>query len=146
MREGYGNLLNFLFIIHLLVNLFIVFIGSDVDFNELAELTDGFSGSDLRELCRLVLMIPMQEAYRKLSQSSSLNNNNSDAVDRKKLRKGLAKRLVCHSDFVLKIEELVKARIGRDNDSIMGSSMDGKNRVFEAWMEEAKQALHNLQT
>jgi len=36
---------------------------SDVDFNRLADLTDKYSGSDLKEICRVAVYVPVHELY-----------------------------------------------------------------------------------
>ena len=41
-------------------------LASDVNIARIAELCYGFSGSELKELCRTALMIPIQERYREI--------------------------------------------------------------------------------
>jgi SpoVK/Ycf46/Vps4 family AAA+-type ATPase len=38
----------------------------------LAELTEGFSGSDLREMCRNAAMVPVREYMRGAAESSEI--------------------------------------------------------------------------
>ncbi|XP_017860363.1 PREDICTED: ATPase family AAA domain-containing protein 1 [Drosophila arizonae] len=53
----------------------------NVDFNRLAKLTNGFSGSDLREMCRNASVYRMRQFMRandKPEKSSNLANSNTD--------------------------------------------------------------------
>lgn len=50
----------------------------DVDFNHLAKLTNGFSGSDLRELCRNASVYRVRHLVNKRMQNNSQPNSISD--------------------------------------------------------------------
>jgi SpoVK/Ycf46/Vps4 family AAA+-type ATPase len=51
------------------------------DINELAKKTDRFSNSDLKELCRNAVMVPVREAIRKLNLRGDI-----DKIDVNSLR------------------------------------------------------------
>jgi SpoVK/Ycf46/Vps4 family AAA+-type ATPase len=40
------------------------------DFEQLAKYTDGYSNSDLKELCRNAVMVPVRESIRKVAQQN----------------------------------------------------------------------------
>lgn len=48
-------------------------VGDDVDFNRLADLTDGFSGSDLHELCRHATIYRIREFMRRTDNVDSID-------------------------------------------------------------------------
>lgn len=48
-------------------------VSDDVDFNRLSELTDGFSGSDLHELCRHTTIYRVREFVRRIDNVDSID-------------------------------------------------------------------------
>jgi SpoVK/Ycf46/Vps4 family AAA+-type ATPase len=40
------------------------------DFEQLAKYTDGYSNSDLKELCRNAVMVPVRESIRKVAKQN----------------------------------------------------------------------------
>jgi len=67
-------------------------VAPDFNYEELSQLTDGYSGSDLKELCRTVAMIPIQEfiSTRLNGDLSKLESFPKESVDL---------RPICLSDF-----------------------------------------------
>lgn len=53
-------------------------VADDVDYNHLSKLTQGFSGSDLRELCRNSSVYRIREYMKQADAAQSSNTNNID--------------------------------------------------------------------
>lgn len=51
-------------------------VSDDVDFNRLSKLTNGFSGSDLRELCRHASVYRIRELMRRTNNLDSIGTSN----------------------------------------------------------------------
>ncbi|KAJ3224569.1 hypothetical protein HK099_008250 [Clydaea vesicula] len=75
------------------------------DMEELVERTKGFSGSDIKEMCRNAVMVPVRESIRKLVdiQNKLDNNNKKDKFNNSSLSevniKDVKVRLIVLEDF-----------------------------------------------
>lgn len=70
-------------------------IGNDVDLDRIAELTDSFSGSDLRELCRNAAMIRVRELKdRVLANDSTLSASDLRSISGQDFESALSKMKV----------------------------------------------------
>lgn len=49
-------------------------LAKDFDINRIVEGTNGFSGSDLKEMCRNAAMVPVRESIRKIKQQELKRN------------------------------------------------------------------------
>ena len=81
-----------------------------IDFNELGEMADGYSGSDIATVCREVVMLPVRE----LDVSGKLTSSNSDFNLRK----------ITRQDFINVLE------------NIKPVVSDSEIEKFEKWREE----------
>eukprot|EP01091_Cochliopodium_minus_P010982 TRINITY_DN3035_c0_g1_i1.p1 TRINITY_DN3035_c0_g1~~TRINITY_DN3035_c0_g1_i1.p1 ORF type:complete len:1188 (+),score=442.28 TRINITY_DN3035_c0_g1_i1:62-3625(+) len=87
-------------------------------FSELAKMTDGFTGSDLRNLCIAAAYIPVKEILSK----EKLNNTNVDEDDdmiseEKEERKDVEMRSLTLKDFI-EAKKKVSSSISEDSHSI----------------------------
>lgn len=86
-------------------------ISDDVDLNRIAKLTNGFSGSDIRELCRNASVYRIRNYMRKenanktstTTTSSSPPSSSSDAMDNPPL--------ICMDDLLSSFSKMKESRM-----------------------------------
>lgn len=66
-------------ILHLVLNT--EAISDDIDFNRLSKLTNGFSGSDLRELCRYASVYRIREYMKRVDNLETMNSTGTAALE-----------------------------------------------------------------
>jgi katanin p60 ATPase-containing subunit A1 len=71
-------------------------LSADIDFNELARLTAGYSGADLKSLCREAALLPVRSVINKLAPAEIRALNGSSALEFE----------VCQKEFLQAIEKI----------------------------------------
>ncbi|KAJ3369451.1 hypothetical protein HDU91_007241 [Kappamyces sp. JEL0680] len=79
-----------------------IILAPDCDLGKIAMLTEGYSNSDLKELCRNSVMVPVREALKELSQKEKPEGGVIPKVDPMSLKL----RSVCMRDFTGFIDNL----------------------------------------
>lgn len=77
-------------------------ISDDVDLNRIAKLTNGFSGSDIRELCRNASVYRIRNYMRKENANKS-STSTSDAMDNPPL--------ICMDDLLSSFSKMKESRM-----------------------------------
>lgn len=93
----------------------------DFSFNQVASVTEGYSGSDLKELCRAAMMQPVREAMRR-ARASALDRV-SDA-NRKDLRPLTVEDVLAARRSVTRTEDQSANYFARQNQFTPGTEQD----------------------
>lgn len=78
-------------------------VSDDVDLNRIAKLTNGFSGSDIRELCRNASVYRIRNYMRKENANKSATSQESDAID--------SPPLICMDDLLSSFAKMKESRM-----------------------------------